>query len=282
MQPFFRCLVSAFILLVLSTLPRVTVGADDTSFGKFDPDKWCDSSDNYDSDWVSHCEVREFTLDAARTSLSVDGGINGSIKFEGWDRNEIRVFAKVQAWARKRDEAKALAAKIDVETDGATIQANGPQSSSKRRASSWGVTFRIFVPRKMALSAVAHNGGISVRGVTGRMRLETLNGGLALDGVAGDVRGRTTNGGLSVTLDGKTWRGEGLDLRTTNGGVELEIPEGYSARLETGTTNGNLDFDFPITLVGTIGRRIETDLGAGGPLIRAMTTNGGVSLARAD
>ncbi|HEY5565714.1 MAG TPA: hypothetical protein VIM81_00530, partial [Gammaproteobacteria bacterium] len=79
---------------------------------------------------------------------------------------------------------------------------------------------------------------------------------------------------------GDTWEGEGLDLRTTNGGVRLRIPDDYSARLETGTVNGGVDIDFPVTVQGRIGRELSTTLGEGGPLVRAETTNGGVRVSR--
>jgi hypothetical protein len=44
--------------------------------------------------------------------------------------------------------------------------------------------------------------------------------------------------------------------------------------------NGGLDLGFPITVQGNVGRRLTTQLGAGGATIRAITTNGGVSVRR--
>ena len=107
-----------------------------------------------------------------------------------------------------------------------------------------------------------------------------LNGGVHLTDVAGDVQGSTTNGGLHIELTGSSWDGEGLDVETTNGGVTIRVPEDYSARLETGTVNGGIDLDFPVTVQGRIGRRLTTTLGDGGPTIRAFTTNGGVRVTR--
>ena len=56
------------------------------------------------------------------------------------------------------------------------------------------------------------------------------------------------------------------------------MSSGYSAHLETGTVNGGVDIDFPVTVQGKIGRRITTDLGKGGATIRLITTNGGVDI----
>jgi len=98
--------------------------------------------------------------------------------------------------------------------------------------------------------------------------------------VGGDVRGATTNGGLQIELDGARWSGTGLDARTTNGGVTVSVPRGYSAELETSTVNGGFDIDFPVTVQGLIGHTLRTTLGDGGPTIRAVTTNGGVRITQ--
>ncbi len=105
-------------------------------------------------------------------------------------------------------------------------------------------------------------------------------GGLKLSRIAGDVEGRTTNGGMDVTLDGSAWQGNGLNLETTNGGVHLSVPDNYNAHLETGTTNGRVSIDLPVTVQGTINRSISTDLGTGGATIRVRTSNGGVKISR--
>jgi DUF4097 and DUF4098 domain-containing protein YvlB len=127
---------------------------------------------------------------------------------------------------------------------------------------------------------MASNGGISVDGIDARVDLETVNGGLNLTDVEGNVRGTTVNGAVTAELTGNAWTGAGLDLRTSNGGIRLYIPENYSARLETGTVNGGMDIGFPVTLQGSFGRHLSTTLGNGGNLIRATTTNGGVSIRR--
>jgi DUF4097 and DUF4098 domain-containing protein YvlB len=142
------------------------------------------------------------------------------------------------------------------------------------------VSYEVWTPRQTDVRVSTQNGGISVDNVEARLDLGAVNGGIALRSVSGDVRGETTNGPLNVELEGDRWRGTGLDLRTTNGPVNLDIPEGYSARLETGTVNGGMRIDFPITLQGMIGRRISTQLGSGGATIRAITTNGPVEIHR--
>ena len=67
-----------------------------------------------------------------------------------------------------------------------------------------------------------------------------------------------------------------MDTSTTNGGVSMAVPANYSAHIETSTVNGHINVEFPVTVRGEIDRQLSVDLGAGGPLVRAITTNGGV------
>jgi len=90
--------------------------------------------------------------------------------------------------------------------------------------------------------------------------------------LAGKVKGVTTNGGVSVELAGDRWSGDFLDVRTTNGGVHVQMPDGYNAQLEASTTNGGMHLGFPVTVTGEIGRRVSTRIGNGGPLLRFTTT----------
>lgn len=233
----------------------------------------CDNSWG-DRDRERVCEVRDIPMKVP-ARLFVDGRDNGGVSFYGWDKNEVLVRALIQTNADTKAEAEALAKDIRILTDVERVRADGPAS---RRYANWSVSYEIWVPRKMDLDAETHNGGISVEGVEGRMSLHGVNGGITLRDVAGDVRATTTNGGAHAYLSGTTWRGAGLDLETTNGGVTVELPRNYNAELETGTVNGGFNIDFPITVSGSLGRRIRTKLGTGGPRIRAMTTNGGVRI----
>ena len=262
------------LALALATLAAAPAAAQDR-------DRRDDCPTWNDSRRATHCEVRELTL-AARRLLEVDGGQNGGVSVEGWDRDEIRVRAKVVTHARSDAEARAIAERIQVDAGpersdrgrGQALRAEGPDDVGDGEG--WSVSYEIMVPRATDLELTAHNGGLSLTNVAGRVAMRTVNGGIKVAGAAGDVRGETSNGGLSVDLDGVTWTGRGLDLETSNGGVTIAVPRGYSAVLETGTVNGGLDLGIPITVQGRLDRRIRTELGRGGPLIRAMTTNGGV------
>jgi DUF4097 and DUF4098 domain-containing protein YvlB len=237
-------------------------------------DPWCTEREDA-GEAVRACEVREFTL-APRRTLAVEAGDNGGISVEAWDRDEVLVRARIQAKGASSAEARRLLERVAIETDG-TIRPRVPRARRDAWAS---VSFRLMVPRRSDLALRAHNGGIGIDGVSGAIEFATRNGGVHLDGVGGDVRGRTTNGGLDVHLAGDRWAGDRLDVETTNGGIRLVVPDGYSADLETGTVNGGLRLGFPVTVEGDVGRRVRTRLGDGGRPVRVVTTNGGVVVER--
>ena len=236
--------------------------------------KWCE---NDHSDGDRYCEVREITIKSGRDVVRVDGAANGGISVEGWDRDEIQIQARVNVWTRDgEDDAVEITSKIQIDTDG-TIHATGPK---QRNREGWSVSYRIMVPKESNLDLETNNGGISVTDVEGEIEAEAMNGGMSLTRLAGDVKAHTTNGGLDVELGGERWKGDGLDATTTNGGVTLEIPKNYNAELETGTVNGSVHVDFPITVQGKISKKLEATLGDGGARVRVRTTNGGVHLRR--
>ncbi|MEO8574660.1 MAG: DUF4097 family beta strand repeat-containing protein [Pyrinomonadaceae bacterium] len=242
--------------------------------------EFCSSESWSNGDRVSFKEVREMTLPATG-SLSVDGGKNGGIRVIGTDRSDILVRACVQAWGANAEAARGAASAIRISTAG-TVKADAAGDEN------WGVSYEVLVPRATDLDLKAHNGGIGISSVEGRIAFETLNGGVSLKDVAGDVKGRTTNGGVNVMLAGNSWKGNGLDITTTNGGVHLSIPETYAANIETGTTNGGFRSDIPALNVTTEdvkgpdrhqrATRLNTSLNGGGAPIRVITTNGGVSI----
>jgi DUF4097 and DUF4098 domain-containing protein YvlB len=225
---------------------------------------------------MSNCEIREQTL-APSGPIAIDGRQNGGISVKGWDQNQILIRARVQTSAPSASEAEALGKQVRIETSGSKIHATGPET---KRNQQWDVSYEVFVPRRADISLETHNGGIAIADVNGKIDFNALNGGVVLKRVGGAVRGSTTNGGLVIELSGDHWDGESMDVNTTNGGVIMSVPENYSAHIETGTVNGGVNTEFPVTVKGEMTRQIAINLGSGGATVRAMTTNGGVHLKK--
>jgi DUF4097 and DUF4098 domain-containing protein YvlB len=129
----------------------------------------------------------------------------------------------------------------------------------------------------------SHNGGIAISDVRGQIHFDVNNGGVHLKRVAGDVSGATVNGGIDLELAGAMWEGRQLEVSTKNGGVNVAMPSHYSAHIQAETNSGGIQSDFPLQLDPNVrGRRVDTNLGAGGALIHISTVNGQVRLKRTE
>jgi hypothetical protein len=271
----------AKLLAVASVLTAIAAG---TAQGQGTDDDWLDRCErNQNRGWEdreTHCEVRVSGFRPGRGVLSFDPDANGGVRIEGWNRDSVAVHARIRGQARALADARDLARSVRITRDGNAVMAQLPETRNNENVS---VELVVFVPRQSDITAETHNGPVSARNVFGSIDLQTQNGPLSLEGVGGDVRARTVNGPLSVRLTGTRWEGTGLDAETSNGPATIYIPENYSAELETGTRNGPMDADFPLT-VNFEGRRLSrsftTTLGRGGAPLRFMTSNGPLSLRK--
>lgn len=224
------------------------------------------------------CQMRRTAFALSSGHLSVDT-MNGGIDVIGEDRSDVSLEARVQAWAPSDAAANDLINHISIDTTAGDVRDHGPHPSSFFGRAGYSVDYHLRVPRHLAADLHTMNGGIDLTRLDGTIRFDTTNGGVNLDQLSGNVEGHTVNGGLNVSLSGDRWQGEGLHADTTNGGIDLRVPDQYSAHLETGTVNGGIAVHFPITVQGDIRNRLNTDLGGGGATVHVQTVNGGVTIS---
>ena len=238
-----------------------------------------------DGSWSHHnsknesfCETRDLTMSTpAGQPLAIEGGANGGITVHGWAGPNVRVRAKISSWASTEAEAQARVKAVGISTANNTLRA-----ASSDKDEHFSVSYEVFVPRQTALVLTTNNGGISLDNLLADVKFRATNGGVSLTGMGGQVSGRTINGGLSINLTGRQWDGQGLDVATTNGGISWRLPRDYSAQLFTSTNVGNVRANIPVTKTGFLRRELATSLGSGGALVKAVTTNGGVSVEQQD
>jgi DUF4097 and DUF4098 domain-containing protein YvlB len=264
-----------FCIAGVAAIAWLTAGAAGAQQAGNPNDPWCQRDG--DGNRGHYCEVREFTLPAPGSGLTVNARPNGSIKIVGSDRRDMQVRARVAANADTSDQAQALVRQVTVQTSG-SIHAEGPSNEGERN---WSVSYEISVPTDQMLSLSSTNGSIAISTVRGQAEFTTQNGSISLTDVSGNFKGRTQNGSVQLSLQGTRWDGEGLDLETGNGSIRVTVPDGFAAHVETHTVNGRVTIDFPVTIAGEVDRRnVTTDLNGGGASMRLVTTNGSVSIRK--
>jgi hypothetical protein len=225
---------------------------------------------------VSHCEVREQTMPLINP-IDVDAGRNGSIAVRGSDRRDVLVRATVRTFGATDADARRVAAGVRIEAVGGRVRSDGP---TDLQGEGWSVSFEIDVPRTAQMALNTRNGSIAIADFGGAVEFHAQNGSIQLRRVDGDIRGTTSNGSVSLTLDGNRWNGQGLDVQTRNGSIQINVPDGYAAEIETSTTRGRVQNDFQAGGSNASNGPLTTTVGGGGARLRVTTVNGSVSIRR--
>ncbi len=216
--------------------------------------------------------------------------VNGSIKVESWDKDQVSVEVTKTVRAGDSEEADEYFADLRVEmksgNDFLQIKTRYPHEFGggffdwlfHGGSRYGGVEYVLKVPSTVRLEVGSTNGSIRVREVVGKVKAHSTNGRITLEEVGGVVEGSTTNGGITARISDKVELRE-LRLGTTNGGITVYCPEGINADIYAHTTNGGIHTDFPITVQGGFSRNsLEGRINKGGNEVHLHTTNGGISI----
>jgi DUF4097 and DUF4098 domain-containing protein YvlB len=129
------------------------------------------------------------------------------------------------------------------------------------------------------------SGEFDVEDVEGSIRVETVSSDIVLRDIkVREATASTVSG--EVVYDGAIAKDGRYDLRSHSGSVTVRIPANASAHFQVETYSGELDSDFPITLMPgdrsrQRPRRFEFNIGSGDARIIAETFSGDILLERA-
>lgn len=239
----------------------------------------------------SRTETKSFTI-SPKGEVVVDN-VNGSIRIEGWDKDQVSLEITKTVRAGDSEEADRYfnRMRVEIETGDNYLRVHTRYRDGNEnwggffswlfsgfRSGGGSVSYVLKVPASVMTEAHSTNGEIKVHSVAGHVKASSTNGRLVLEGVSGSVVGSTTNGSITATLTDDV-KFEGLDLHTTNGSIKVTCPADISADVSAHTTNGNIRTDFPITIHGGfVSKSLEGEINNGGPEIRLGTTNGSIHI----
>ncbi len=219
--------------------------------------------------------------------------INGDINVESWDLDKIEITANKKIQAPSSADARKLMKelKIDINyTDNkVTVKTIFPSDNNRHGGFfSWlfcsgggsaGVRYTIKVPKNIDLNLHSTNGNISVKKCNGKMRLETTNGNIYSDDISGAVRCSSINGSLKIYFK-KTDRDEDMEFKTTNGTINLYLPQNINAAITARTMNGTVRCSLPMTDVyEKSDTKLDGTFNNGGPHFMVRTTNGNIDIS---
>jgi DUF4097 and DUF4098 domain-containing protein YvlB len=215
--------------------------------------------------------------------------LNGGVTFEAWDRSEVRIEAEKRVKAGSDEAARKLMSQIRIEVantpSGLRIDTRLPKREEGGILAqlfngsgdvNMDVSYRIHVPRHVALNVESSNGGITVTGTEGSARLKTTNGGITIARLAGSLQAETTNGAIDAELT--ELASSDLSLESTNGGVAVRLPRDARFSIDAATSNGGVRSDFPVE-GGKPGKRtLKGEINGGGARLFIRTSNGSIAI----
>jgi len=232
--------------------------------------------------------------------------VNGFVKLEAWDRDEVRIEADKQVKAGTDSAARKFMDQVRIDvtpgSGGLRIETHAPKRGAGGiwdamfgNSINYHVNYTLHVPRQAAVDAESVNGGVSLAGTHGRVRLGTTNGAVDVKDVTGEVNAGSTNGGISAThvsgaMKAETTNGaveveltsfpagSNLHFESTNGHVHVRLPRDARLSVDAETTNGHVKSDFEVPGAKAGKRSLKGDINGGGGQLKIRTTNGGIEI----
>lgn len=180
-----------------------------------------------------------------RQPAAADGTVviesrGGSLRIEGWERNEVAVSGTLGPGAERvavRGQGRKTRVEVEPGVHERVAQAD----------------LEIKVPARSQVSVESFQARVEVSGVSGSVRVETVNGGIAVSGAADQVDVESVNGGVTVR-----GRSAHVHAESVNGPVTVGDP---GPDVQAGTVNG------PLSVTGSRGLQRAHLESVNGPLV---------------
>lgn len=241
-------------------------------------------------------ETRRFAYGG---TLTIVGAPAGSIKIEGWARNEVDISAEIQVRADTESDLDLLAAVngfvLDDDSGHIRVLSTGTHDKAYMRTAKkfpkalmglpWKIDYRIRVPMLTDLEINAGRGPINLAGVEGNIRLSAAESETNLNLSGGSLAATIAIGKVTLSIPSRSWRRGSVDIRVGAGEIAVELPPGF---------NGDLDAD--ILRIGQIvdsygglevrekpgltPQIVKARSGAGGALIKLTLADGRINIRK--
>lgn len=265
------------------------------------------------------------TVPASATAAIDIENPGGRVTVVGWDRDEVSVTGRVAERAELQIEGSGSHVEIRVDSHGrhshdddshievrvprrarleidatpnASVEINAVDGRIRAEAVNGGITVR---GGSDEIEVETVNGPIEVDAPARRLRAESVNGRVVITGASGDIEAATVNGRLEVSggrferarleiVNGRVlFEGELsptalLEVESVSGDVELSLAEGVAADFSVTSFSGDIDNDFGPQAERTSRFTTEKELnfsnGGGGAKVEIHTLSGDVRLRK--
>ena len=233
-------------------------------------------------------EVRTLPL-ASGSQLKVRN-VNGFIRVEGWDREEVQFTGEFKP-SSQDEQVKVV---IEVAQGSLEIRGEVPKHTGLGSYRGPQCQMTLKVPHRVKASLESVNGEVALNGTQGQAELRTVNGGVRAQDLDAALKATTVNGAIELekvrgglTLEtvngaikgaGLDGQGQGIKAETVNGSIKLQLG-GLKGRLRATTVNGGITFNAKGAEQVEVKKHRVTALFPGSEqAIEISTVNGGITL----
>jgi len=233
-------------------------------------------------------------------TLTLVGAPVGSIKIEGWPRNEVDIAADIEIRADTEADLNRLGAinnfVLDDDSNHVRVLTMGTHDKAFMRTVDkkfpkellglpWKIDYRIRVPVSVDVNINAGRGPITVGGIEGDVRIMAAESETNLNLSGGSLSATVGIGKVNLVVPVRSWRGSGVELRLAAGEIGLELPADFSADIDgvilrTGKINDSFGGLTAREKPGLTPQQIKARAGAGGAFIQLTVGDGNINIKK--
>ncbi|MDO6428789.1 hypothetical protein Q4489_17405 [Thalassotalea sp. 1_MG-2023] len=206
--------------------------------------------------------------------------VNGDVEIIGWKKEVISITAIITA----DDQEGRDRIEVDMQENsrGVSVETRYKKSNWNKN-SSGSVDYEVNVPVGTKLSDIELvNGSLTIKNVSGAMKLQTVNGSIDAAGLANNSEISSVNGSVDVNYIDSIEQLDDISIETVNGRVVLSLPANINADVEVETMHGSIKNDFGLSAKKNMftGRSLEGMIGSGDVQVDIETVNGSVKIKK--
>ncbi len=233
-------------------------------------------------------------------TVTILGAPKGSVKVEGWNRNEVALTADIEWQAETEADLNLLVPvnnfAFDDDTDHIRILTIGTHDRAfmkkiknfpKRLLNlPWKIDYKLRVPESTDVEIDTGHGPVTLSGVVGALRVNATESEAAITLTGGTVSVTIAAGNVNLSIPARSWRGAGAEVRIAAGILNVDLPPGFNGDIDAdilraGKIVNNYEGLATREKPGITERSVRARAGSGGAFFRFIVGDGVVTIKKA-
>ena len=221
---------------------------------------------------------------------------DANIRVDTWDQNTIEAHVTTSRYKIGNGGIQILEHQNG---DNVSIELRYPHHVFNVQFGNYRVDITVHMPRQGRVTLHTGDGSIELSHFKGDMDLDTGDGHQEIESVDGNLQahsgdghiranGRfdvlrisTGDGRLEARADNGSTMASNWELRTSDGSVDLQLPENFAADVNLHTGDGHVTVDLPVAVEGRLGEKnIRGKINGGGNLLTVHTGDGSIRIEK--